>query len=395
MSMAVVADIATSAERGRYMGYALSGLLLGPAFGPLLGGTLAQYLGWRSIFWFLAIFGASFLILFTSFFPETCRRVVGNGSIPAKGISLSFLGYIRQRNRRSRRNPPSLPSEPSPETPSTQTTPPTRRTPNPLAVLRILTDKESCLLLTYNALVFSGQMVVAASLPIMLAQTYALNTFKVGLCFLPLGLGALIASITIGYIVDWNFGRHAAKAGLKIRPGQQQDLRDFPLERARCEVALPNHVVGMLGMIAFGWVMEYRVSLAWPEVVLFVLGFSLMGAFSVSNAFIVDLHRELPATATAAVNLTRCLVSAGGVAVIVPMIDAWGRGWSFTFIGLVDLALLPVLWILVKFGPRWRVARLEKERKKEAERRDQSRQQDTHNQNVRQSIESREKDLDV
>jgi hypothetical protein len=33
----------------------------------------------------------------------------------------------------------------------------------------------------------------------------------------------------------------------------------------------------------------------------------------VSNAFIMDLHRESPATATAAVNLTRCLVSAGVV----------------------------------------------------------------------------------
>ena len=229
----------------------------------------------------------------------------------------------------------------------------------------------------------------------MLAQSYALNTFKIGLCFLPLGLGALIASITQGYVMDWNFRQHAARVGLKIRRGRQQDLRNFPLERARCEVALPNHIVGMLGMIVFGWLMEYKVSLAGPEVMLFVLGFSIIGAFTVSNAFIVDLHRESPATATAAVNLTRCLVSAGGVAVIVPMINSWGHGWSFTFIGLVDLALLPMLWVLVRFGPRWRMVRLKKERKKEAERRAQPRRPDEQNQNVRQSIESKEKDLDV
>ena len=36
LSMAVVADIATSAERGKYMGYATAGLLFGPAFGKLL-----------------------------------------------------------------------------------------------------------------------------------------------------------------------------------------------------------------------------------------------------------------------------------------------------------------------------------------------------------------------
>lgn len=35
LSNAVVADIATSAERGKYMGYATAGLLFGPAFGML------------------------------------------------------------------------------------------------------------------------------------------------------------------------------------------------------------------------------------------------------------------------------------------------------------------------------------------------------------------------
>jgi len=60
----------------------------------------------------------------------------------------------------------------------------------------------------------------------------------------------------------------------------------------------------------------------------------------------------------------------------------------------VDLALLPMLWVLVRFGPRWRMVRLENERKKEAERRGQATQPDEQNQNVRQNIESEEKDLD-
>jgi MFS family permease len=33
LTYAVVADIATSAERGKYMGYAGAGILMGPAFG--------------------------------------------------------------------------------------------------------------------------------------------------------------------------------------------------------------------------------------------------------------------------------------------------------------------------------------------------------------------------
>ena len=51
LSIAVVADISTSAQRGKYTGFATAGILLGPSFGPTIGGAMAQYLGWRSTFW--------------------------------------------------------------------------------------------------------------------------------------------------------------------------------------------------------------------------------------------------------------------------------------------------------------------------------------------------------
>jgi MFS family permease len=44
LTIAVVADVATSAERGTYMGYATGGILLGPAFGPMLGGWFLEIL---------------------------------------------------------------------------------------------------------------------------------------------------------------------------------------------------------------------------------------------------------------------------------------------------------------------------------------------------------------
>lgn len=386
LSMAVVADVATSAERGRYMGYAQSGLLLGPAFGPLLGGALAQFLGWRSIFWFLVIFSAIFLVLFTALFPETCRKVVGNGSIPPRGIALSLLGYIQQRKRASY-----ISQE---EAAQTVAAAKTKKMPNPLAVLRILIDKESGLLLLYNGFVMCGQMVITASLPSMLSQTYGYDTLKVGLCFLPLGCGALVASLTQGHLVDWNFRRHARRCNMELRKGRQQDLRAFPLEKARCQIALPNHVLAMLSIMTFGWVMQFRTHIAGPEVVLFVIGFAIVGAFNVSNAFIIDLHRDEPATATAAVNLVRCLIAAGGVAVIVPMINAMGRGWAFSFVAFVYVALLPVLWVLMKFGPKWRVQKMDEEKRKEEEREAALRQEERQ-ENVRSSSESKEKDIDV
>jgi MFS family permease len=345
LSIAVTADIATSAERGKYYGYATAGILLGPAFGPVIGGALSEYLGWRSIFWFLVIFSAVFLFLFLVFFPETCRKVVGNGSIPARGINKSFLGYIQGRREK-------VPAQAREEQP-------TRKgnwIPNPLSTLRIFTDKESALLLAYNGLAFTPNMLVTASLPSMLTETYGYNELQVGLCYLPFGFGALSASIVIGYLIDWNFRRHAKRVGLNLTD-RQPDLTNFPLERARIEVILPNHFFTLISIVAYGWVMQYARNIAGPEILLLCIGFFITSAFNVSNTLLADLHRDTPAATGAATNLARCFLSAGGVAFILPLINAVGRGWAFTIVGVVYILLTPTLFILMKNGPMWRAAR--------------------------------------
>lgn len=82
LASAVVADVATSAERGIYIGITSMTGVLAPSLGPLLGGILAQYAGWHWIFGLLAIFAVVVFIPMLLFFPETCRKIVGDGSIP-------------------------------------------------------------------------------------------------------------------------------------------------------------------------------------------------------------------------------------------------------------------------------------------------------------------------
>jgi multidrug resistance protein len=157
LTYAVVADIATSADRGKYMGYAGAGILMGPAFGPTIGGVLAQYLGWRSIFWFLAIFSGVLLVLFIFLFPETCRSVVGNGSIPARGVNQSVISWWQQRGRQS---PSGIDTE-------EETKPEKRKVafPNPFATFKIVAEKESGIILLYNGLFFTGMMVTVTASP--------------------------------------------------------------------------------------------------------------------------------------------------------------------------------------------------------------------------------------
>jgi hypothetical protein len=74
----------------------------------------------------------------------------------------------------------------------------------------------------------------------------------------------------------------------------------------------------------------------------------------VTAILVVDIYPDNPATATAANNLIRCLFSAGSTAVCVLMLQGIGRGWTYTLAALLFVALSPVLWVLIKFGPGWR-----------------------------------------
>lgn len=69
-----VSDLWEPAERGHAMGLFYLGPLCGPLLSPIIGGLLAEGLGWRSIQWFLAIFGMVILLFVLFCFPETLKE---------------------------------------------------------------------------------------------------------------------------------------------------------------------------------------------------------------------------------------------------------------------------------------------------------------------------------
>ena len=366
----VVADIASSSERGSWMGWNSAGPMIAPAIGPVVGGILAQFLGWRSIFWFLVILSALYLSSLLLFFPETGRNVVGNGSIPPQPWNMSLISHLSAKKvaqaEAARR--------PSLERTVTQTSLQQQaqkdlanrrklRWPNPLHTLKIVAEKDVGLLLFFNSLVYIAFYDLTASNPYLFAQIYGFNDLQIGLCYIPYGVGAIIAPIVNGRMLDWNFRRLAKKEGISIDNKRGIDLRNFPIEKARIQVTLPLVAIGDAAYLCYGWVMQVNAPLAAPLVLQFIIGLCITGSFNTMNVLLVDLYPLSPSTATAANNLVRCLMGAWGAAVIVPMIDSMGRGWAFTLIALVVALFSPILLVLQKWGPTWR-----EERRVKAER---------------------------
>lgn len=353
MASGVVADIATAAERGAFMGYTLAGSLLGPAIGPVLGGVLSQYLGWRAIFWFLTIMGAAFLITFAVFFPETARTQVGDGSIPPSKWNMSLMNYLAVRKARHAEAKGDLPP------PDTSRFPPRPKPhfPNPLSSLRLVLDKLNACLLFYNAFLFSAFYQVSSSIPSQFQEIYSFNDFHIGLCFIPYGVGAICAALINGQLLDRNFARWCKRLNVPIRKGRQMDLSAFPIEKCRLQIALPAIYTTISLILVFGWVLHYEGPLAVQLVVLFFQSLTMSMAFNVTSTLIVDYYPGKSATATAANNLVRCLLGAGATAAIIPMIDAWGRGPAFSALVGFLLAMSPMVWIVYFRGHQWREER--------------------------------------
>jgi EmrB/QacA subfamily drug resistance transporter len=62
-SLAIITSVFQPGERGKAMGINITAVYLGLSTGPVIGGLLTQYFGWRSIFVFLVPFGIVSLIL--------------------------------------------------------------------------------------------------------------------------------------------------------------------------------------------------------------------------------------------------------------------------------------------------------------------------------------------
>jgi multidrug resistance protein len=183
----VISDVCTPAERGKYLGPVAAGIMLAPAIGPTIGGLLAQYLGWRSIFWFLAIISGLYLVVYTIFMPETARKVVGDGSIvPTDWWVMSPIQYWKARKEEKVAIMEGRKEELYEMRAKALELAKKRKFkfPNPLTSILILRDKDAAIIIAFIAIGMTTVLVMLASMPTLFGEVYGFNSLKVGFCYM-------------------------------------------------------------------------------------------------------------------------------------------------------------------------------------------------------------------
>jgi len=186
--------------------------------------------------------------------------------------------------------------------------------------------------------------------------------------FIPIGAGGIVSAFTSGKLVDWNYRRWCKKLGVEVVKNRRQDLTNFPIEKARLQIAFPMGLLAGAFIIAYGWILTKKISVAAPVVLLFFGGYGLTACFQILNVLMVDIYPGKPSVATAANNIVRCELGAVFSAILLPLVDAIGWGWAYTLLALLFLGFFPVLFFVMHKGPKWRAQRKVKEDKAKAER---------------------------
>ncbi|KAI0387209.1 MFS general substrate transporter [Hypomontagnella monticulosa] len=361
---AVMADFTTSADRGGYITAVQASVMFAPALAPVLGGILTQFLGWRSTFWFLTIAAGVFLIIYLPFVPETARNIVGNGSIPPPRLNASLTSAHQWRKRQA-----DLESHPnsSAQQPQPKKIPMRIPIPNVLAAVLIMLEKDVGLLMFFMSLFVMANYAMLVPLQDVIRRQYAFNDLQVGLCYIPYAVGSVTGATVVGKLLNWNYGRVARSIGVAPDRKRGDDMRAFPIERARLDLMWPCTILAVGMIIAWGWVVDSGTSLAAPLVILFFGGAGLSGPVSILTTLLVDLYPMNPGRVSSTFNLTRATLSAVGTAVVQYIIDAWGYGFTYLFMGCIVLAASPCIWIVRRWGPKWREERYQRFKRAEGE----------------------------
>ncbi|WRT65469.1 uncharacterized protein IL334_002412 [Kwoniella shivajii] len=347
-----VTDVAEPRERGKYAAAFQAGAMVGPAIGPFLGAVLTQTLGWRSIFWFLAIATGVVLVPLILFLPETLRSLVGDGSIPPPALSASPMILIQRRKMAKKLRESGEEGEIIERPP--------KKPYQPLSAFLMLLSPEIILTFVFVSLLYLEFYSILTVYSTALKNTYGLSELKIGLCYLPSGVGTICSAQLNGRQIDYYFRKEEKRVGGDYR----KKPNEFDIEYTRLRCIAPFTVLFLVSVTALGWCLQAKAPLPATLVVNFFMGLGT-GTIGTATVYGQDVKPGKGGAVSASLNLVRCIFGAVGVAVIQTIYKAIGAGWTFVLLSGICILGIPLPIIVIKNGKKWRDRRHAKQAEKE------------------------------
>ncbi|KAI1372252.1 major facilitator superfamily transporter [Hypoxylon crocopeplum] len=345
----ILADIFNdSVQRGRAMAWFMVTTVFGPLLAPIISGFCSESIGWRWTFWIGLIFAGLTLIL-VLFLPETYAPVL-----------------LSHRAAKIRKADPNAQVYSATELePRDMTQLITRVLTRPIRmILTELIVTATCL---YLSLVYAIFYMSFQAFPIIFQNVYDLSPGVTGLCYLPIGLGAIL-SLPIFFSYDGVLLRAKARGASWSR---KEEFRRVPL----ATIGGPLFVISLFWL---GWTAQPGVSFVAPMLAGIPFGAGFMLIFMALLNYITDAYEIFAASANAAASSCRSIFAVVLPLATTPMFARLGISGACSLLGGLSLLMCVIPFIFIWKGEEIR-ARSKfcialKEQKLEMERRNEEQQ---------------------
>ncbi|KAK4145643.1 general substrate transporter [Dichotomopilus funicola] len=318
-----IADMMPVEMRGRAMAAWALGPLLGPCIGPVAGGYLIRAVGWRWVYWLLAIL-AGIIAVFTFF-----------------TLQESYAPVILERKTRRLRKETGNPNLRS-ELESAGASPAEKvklAIVRPLKLL-FLAPIVTCTSL-YVAITYGTLYLLFSTFSLVFPRYYGFDEGQSGLVFIPSAIGMAIGIVVFGALSD-----RRVKNNLDSGAEHRAEIRLTPAFTLPAGIAIPA------GLFIYGWTIQYHIHWIVPMVGVVIFAFGLMGIMMCIQNYLLDVYPRAAASVTAALAVLRSLAGALLPLCAVSMYGALDMGWGNSLLAFIAVALIPIPLLFYFFGAR-------------------------------------------
>ncbi|KAL4799990.1 major facilitator superfamily domain-containing protein [Aspergillus venezuelensis] len=305
----VLADIFEPEVRGTAVGFFMLGSVTGPAIGPCIGGVIVTFASWRYIYWLQTAMAGFGLILSLIFVPEVQQEVspsIDTEKPAKKKITVRYALRIF----------------------------------NPIRVFRMWLYPNIFLShLTCGLLATYLYALLSSARTIFNPRFHLTSALVSGLFYLAPGAGFLFGSILGGRLSDRAVKKYIVRRGFRL-----------PQDRLNSGLVMLSLVLPGATLI-YSWTLDQEVGgMAVPIIAGFVGGTGLMGSFNGLNTYAAEAIPRNRAEVISGKYIIQYIFSAGASALVVPLIDRIGVGWTFTISAGFTLFGAFLVFLIAKWG---------------------------------------------
>ena len=324
MGGGVVPDLFDIPHRGVANALITIGSVFGPVLGPLFGGIITAYAGWRWIFWVLLIACAVVAVAMALLVPET------NAPVLIRWKTLKLREAMQRDDLRSGYSEKNQSDRKGPWT-SLQ-----RAVLRPwkmlfcsplLVILCVMVGLISALLyilLTTTSSIFEG--------------TYNWPLETSGLAYLGLGFGSVVGIIF--------FAKTSDRVVLRL---SKTNNNTFEPEMRIVTAFLPAFLIPV-SFFWYGWSAYAKTHWIVPLIGLAPFGFAQVGITASAQAYAIDASGSYAASSVACMSSVRCLFGAFVPLAGPSLYGRLGLGWGNSLLGFISFIMIFFTLLVHRYG---------------------------------------------